>query len=206
MKLTKIIACAAVSAVAAASLAAVSSAYNGYLCFQTGQWCYRNAWDDASVGKDSDYYGCIIMNGGSADEGTYPDYEDYYDYDLGTYAIPVTWTDASISGAGTYTVAIDDFDWSLDGSSGFNAAYVSTDIPESAGLKPTSITVYIDGNAENGLELTYNGWTNFDSANKKYFAYVAAVCATVLFPPIVEKAMEPSGTITSSFRNLKYTV
>ncbi len=167
----KRIAAVAAAIVSAAALTVSASAYNGYLCFQTGAWSYRNGWSDASVGKDSKYYDDIIMNGGGCDEGTYEDYDDYYDYDLGTYAIPVKWTNASFDGAGTYTVAIDDFDWSLDGSNAFNIGMISTDITDTEAINITSMTVYIDGVAAKTIdnpvsELTSDGkGTNFYFSN-----------------------------------------
>ncbi len=158
MKKTRMIAAAAVAALSASALAVAASAFNGYLGFQTGNWCYRNSWDDAKTGKATEFFGCVIMNGGAAEQGTYPDYEDYYEADLGTYAIPVKFTDVEITGAGTYTVAIEGFDWSLDGSQGFNGGWVTTDIKESDGLECTSVTVYIDGKAEK----------TFDTPNTEY--------------------------------------
>lgn len=162
MKFSKIIACAAVSAVAAASLAAVSNAYTGYIGVQDTVYSFRNAWDDGSYGKNAGNgaFDHMTMNGAGAEEGTYPDYEDNYDYDIGSYLIG-SFTDVDIPGEGTYTVSVNDFDWTLDGANSFNLLFVSTDLPLSEGWVCTSASIIVDGSVTQTYE-------NPDNASETY--------------------------------------
>lgn len=157
MKFSKIIACAAVAAVASASLAAAASAYNGYIGVQDTVYSFRNKWDDGSYGKDAGNgaFDHMTMNGAGAEEGTYPDYEDNYDYDIGSYLIG-SFTDVSIPGEGTYTVSVDDFDWTLDGANSFNLLFVSTDLPLSEGWVCSSASVIVDGSVAQTFDHPFN--------------------------------------------------
>lgn len=150
MKLSKVISASIASVMAATTLAVITSAdnteYNGYLSFQTSAYSFRNKVDDASYGKDSGFYDNVIVWGtGDYPEETFPDYEDNWDYDVAGYVIPVNYGDTKITGNGTYTVSIDDFDWALDKSAGFNLLLVSTDIPVETGANITSVSVIVDG-------------------------------------------------------------
>ena len=86
MKKRKILAAAA-AAVAAASVLAVSAgAYTGYLGFQNTVYSFRNAWNDGGYGLNSgnDAFSHVIVWGGN-DPETYPELEDYFDYDITDY-------------------------------------------------------------------------------------------------------------------------
>lgn len=153
MKKRKILAAAA-AAVAAASVLAVSAgAYTGYLGFQNTVYSFRNAWNDGGYGLNSgnDAFSHVIVWGGN-DPETYPELEDYFDYDITGYLLDVNYTDADITEDGTYTVALDGFDWSLDGAISFNLLYLDTDIPQSTGAKITSISAVIDGQVTQTIE------------------------------------------------------
>lgn len=186
MKKLRIAASAAAAVVSAAALAVSASAYNGYILVQDTVYSFRNAWNEGSYGRDAgnDAFNHMTMNGASIDEGTYEEYEDNYDYDIGTYLIG-SFTDANITGEGTYTVSVDDFDWTLDGATSFNLLQISTDLPVSEGWVCTSATVYVDGAAaqtftnpvnENGDKAEYvqpcfeNIW-NSDLADRYTGAY-----------------------------------
>lgn len=158
MKLRKIMACAAASAVCAASLAAVSSAYSAYIGVQDTVYSFRNAWDDGSYGKNAGNgaFDHMTMNGASSEEGTYPDYDDNYDYDIGTYLIG-SFTDADVPGEGTYTVSVNDFDWTLDGANSFNLLFVSTDLPLSEGWVCSSASIIVDGSVAQTFDHPDNG-------------------------------------------------
>ncbi len=142
----KRIAAVAAAIVSAAALTVSASAYNGYIQFQNTAYSFRNDWNEGSYGKDAnnDAFDNVIVWGNN-DPETYPEYEDYFDYDIGGYLLPVTYTDVEITGNGTYTVAVDGFDWALDGQSAFYAAGLSTDIPVSEGAYISSASLIVDG-------------------------------------------------------------
>ena len=150
MKITKILAAIASSAVAVSALAATAAAadYNGYIGFQTTTYSFRNEWDEGNYGKATDYFDDFVVWGAEAtDPDTFPGYEDYFDYDIAGYLLPAEYTDVTISGDGTYKVAASGIDWGLKGETDFNLIFVSTDIPMDAGAVCTSATVYVDGEA-----------------------------------------------------------
>ncbi len=155
MKITKIFAAAAASAIAVSAMATVASAadYNAYIGFQTTTYSFRNEWDEANYGKATDYFDDFIVWGAEAtDPETYPEYEDNFDYDIAGYVLPADYTDAVITGDGTYTVKAEGIDWGLKGESDFNLLFVSTDLPIDAGAVCTSATVYVDGEAVKTVE------------------------------------------------------
>ena len=99
--------------------AAQAADYNAYFGFQTENYIFRNAWDDASYGKaveDGLYFG--RMTGWDADNNA-------VDYG-GTY------TDAAVTANGTYTVSLTCGDMAYGPDTFFRMLYVSTDIPSAA--------------------------------------------------------------------------
>ena len=99
--------------------AAQAADYNAYFGFQTENYIFRNAWDDASYGKDVEdglYFG--RMTGWDADNNA-------VDYG-GTY------TDAAVTANGTYTVSLTCGDMAYGPDTFFRMLYVSTDIPSAA--------------------------------------------------------------------------
>ncbi len=148
MKMTKVIAAIASAAVAATAMATAASAadYNGYIAFQTASYSFRNGWTDAGYGQATDYYNSYIVWGaGDFPEETYPQYEDYFDYDIAGYALPATYVDTAITGDGTYTVEATGLDWSVTGDSAFNLIQVSTDLPADGSVTITNAKIIVDG-------------------------------------------------------------
>ena len=99
--------------------AAQAADYNAYFGFQTENYIFRNAWDDASYGKaveDGLYFG--RMTGWDADNNA-------VDYG-GTY------TDAAVTANGTYSVSLTCGDMAYGPDTFFRMLYVSTDIPSAA--------------------------------------------------------------------------
>ncbi len=123
-----------------------SEEYNAYLVVQTGAFSFRNKWNDETYGKDTEYFNSMTVWGNAE---AYPEYSEYYDSELGDgvggYVIPVSFSDAKITGNGIYKVGLYDFDWALDGSTGFNVLSVSTDIPYDDSICFSDINVYVDG-------------------------------------------------------------
>ena len=146
MKKSRIAAAVSAAVVSAAALAVSASAYNGYILVQDTVYSFRNAWHDGSYGRDAgnNAFQHMTMNCASCEEGTYEEYEDNYDYDLGTYLIG-DFTDVTINEPGTYTVSVNNFDWTLDGANSFNLLEVSTDLPLADGWSCTSASVIVDG-------------------------------------------------------------
>lgn len=146
MKVTKILAALTAAAAVSASVAATASAYNAYIQWQTTPYSFRNDWNDAVYGAATPYFdSAIVWGSGDDPSSTFPDYADSFDWDIEGYVIPVTYTDVTVDGDGTYTVSMDGFDWALDGASAFNTLGVSTDIPIDAGATITSLSIIVDG-------------------------------------------------------------
>ena len=106
--------------------AAIAADYNAYFGFQTENYIFRNAWDDASYGKaveDGAYFG--QMTGWDGDVAV--------SYG-GTYA------DAAVTANGTYTVSLTTGDMAFGPDTFFRMLYVSTDIPSKA-VKEGVITI-----------------------------------------------------------------
>ena len=146
MKKSRMIAAVAASVVTASALAVSAGAYTGYLGFQNTVYSFRNAWNDGTYGLNSgnDAFSHVVV-WGNKDPETFPDYEDNFDYDIEGYLLDVTYTDASITEDGTYTVALDGFDWTLDGANSFNLLYINTDIPIDSGAVIKNAKVLVDG-------------------------------------------------------------
>lgn len=158
MKITKLIATATVAALAAGAVAATAGAYNAGVSFQNSIYSFRNGMSDttyAAYWTDS----VIVWPQGGAEDQTYPDYADSYDWDIEAYTIDGGFNDVTFDGDGTYTVSVDGFDWAIDGVSDFNFVQVTTDMPFEA-FDPegtptafvTSATIYVDGVAQATIE------------------------------------------------------
>lgn len=162
MKITKILASAAVASLVAGTVAATASAYTGYLSFQTAPYSFRNSYDDPTYGLNSGYYDSVIVwSDNNLDDPSQkiPEYADLYDWDINAYIFDGGFTDVTIDGDGTYTVSSDAFVWGVDGADAFNFVQVCVDVPFAA-FDPnnnptafvTSATVYVDGVAQTTLE------------------------------------------------------
>ena len=146
MKKTRLAAAAAAAVVSASVLALSAGAYNAYIGLQTQTYSFRNAWTEASYGKETPYFnGWIVWGDGDNPEETFPDYEDNFDYDINGYVLPASYTDASFDADGTYTVKAEGIDWALKGETDFNLVFVSTDLPANAGLTISDVSVAVDG-------------------------------------------------------------
>lgn len=139
MKTSKLLSIAAAAAVAASVAAVPSSAegttYNAYIGVQSASFSFRNAWNEPSYGQ-----------GVTGDDGmVYFDQITGWD---GATAISKggVFTDAQITGDGTYSVSVTDFDFGEDES--LNLLFVSTDIPLDAGVSITDVKVILDGNTK----------------------------------------------------------
>ncbi len=132
--------------------------YNGYFCFQTPSYSFRNACDDASYG----------INGTSnTDEIDYSVVHAWDGNDLVSAA--GTFTDAVITGDGTYTVSVSGLDWSdseFGTSDCYNLLFLSTDIPVDALNYDLTITVdefkVGDSVIELDEDMVLNNWEDVD--------------------------------------------
>ncbi len=162
MKKSRMIAAAAIAAVSASALAVSAGAYNAYIGLQSNNYSFRNSWSEANYGKATPYFNSWIVwgNKDKLDE-TYPEYAEYYDFDLGTdggYLLPASYKDAAIDTDGTYTVAAEGIDFGIRSDDiDFNLVFISTDIPANLGAKITDVKVSVDGNVVKTVdEATYD--------------------------------------------------
>ncbi len=156
MKITKILASAAVASLVAGTVAATASAYTGAISFQNTVYSFRNGMSD--TGYAAYWADKVIMWGGNSEE-TWPDKIDNFDWDINGYVFDANYTDVAFEGDGTYTVTADGIDWAQDNCDAWNFIQVSTDVPfeafDPAGTPTafvTSATVYVDGAAQVTVE------------------------------------------------------
>ncbi|MBP3578716.1 MAG: hypothetical protein J6K15_11440 [Lachnospiraceae bacterium] len=104
--------------------------YNAYVGIQSGMYTFRNAWDDATYGRDTnpDAFGQM----------------SFIEADQSMTKKAGTFKDAVIAGNGTYTLEINDLAWD-DGSEALNLLFVSTDIPKSGEIVFSNVKVDFDG-------------------------------------------------------------
>lgn len=112
-----------------ASPAYAATGYHAYMGIQTNNtlWVFRNAYDDAAYGYGTDAFGGLHSVDGQ---------KNLVDY-------PGTFTDASLTKDGTYTVTLDNPDFSNEKT--LSQLFVSTDIPMVDSIKVTDVIVKIDG-------------------------------------------------------------
>ncbi|MGN0609953.1 MAG: hypothetical protein ACI4J6_12150 [Oscillospiraceae bacterium] len=145
MKTSKIFGVAAAAAIAASALAVPASAegtYHAYIGIQSASYSFRNAWYEPSYGK-----------GVTGDDGMV-----YFDQITGWDGPTAVnkggvFTDAEITGDGTYTVSVTDFDFGADET--LNLLFVSTDIPLDAGITISDVKVIMDGNTKYTFDEAY---------------------------------------------------
>ncbi len=141
MKFSKLLSTACAAAIAASALAIPASAedvsYHAYLGVQSASYTFRNAWNDATYGQ-----------GITSDDGMV-----YFDQltgweNPGNIAVNKggVFTDAEITGDGTYSVSVTDFDFGEDET--LNLLFISTDIPLDAGITISDVKVVMDGNTK----------------------------------------------------------
>lgn len=149
MKKRSRIACALTAAAMAASFTAFSGigvsaddGYNAYIGVQSASFTFRNAWNEGTYGK-----------GITADDGTVW-FDQLTGWD-GPTALNMggNFTDAKITGDGTYSVSVTDFDFGNDET--FNLLFVSTDIPADLDVKFTDVKVILDGQTKYTFDEAY---------------------------------------------------
>lgn len=159
INLAGLLSLAAATALSLSSMATISAAadaapaefnpdgeYNAYLGIQSENWIFRNAYDDATYG-----FGKDMFNG-------------LYHTDNGV--IPGTFTDTKITGNGTYTVTLTDFDFGTDEK--LNLLFVSTDIPLNDAIKITDVKVKMDGSTKHTFDEAFA-----DPDAKQYVKFIA---------------------------------
>lgn len=148
MKFSKLLSTACAAAIAASALAIPASAddvsYHAYLGVQSASYTFRNAWNDATYGQ-----------GVTSDDGMV-----YFDQltgweNPGNIAVSKggVFTDAEITGDGTYSVSVTDFDFGEDET--LNLLFVSTDIPLDAGITISDVKVIMDGSTKYTFDEAY---------------------------------------------------
>ncbi|MBR6275233.1 MAG: hypothetical protein IKR27_09530 [Lachnospiraceae bacterium] len=119
--------------------------YNGYFCFQTPKYSFRNDWNDTyglnyTDDRNMDYFHQVT----GWEEG-----------DTQTpITMPGTFTDVEIAGNGTYEVKVSGLEFSdseFAEQDYFNLIFLSTDIPKNGGAEITDIKLNVDGNDIEGI-------------------------------------------------------
>ena len=145
MKKTKLISSVAAAALAVSAFSAVSvsaeDTYHAYIGVQSASFAFRNAWNEGSYGK-----------GIVGEDGT-----EYFNQITGWDGPTAVnkggvFTDAEITGDGTYSVKVTDFDFGEDET--LNLLFVSTDIPlESCTI--SDVKVILDGSTKYTFDEAY---------------------------------------------------
>ncbi len=104
-----------------------SSEVHAYLGIQTEIYTFRNSYSDSSYGAATEHFNTLIKWG-----------EDDEIIDTGA-----TFTDATITGDGTYSVGVSGYDFSAD-SSKLNMLFVSTDFPYYNTTKVSDVVLKCD--------------------------------------------------------------
>ncbi len=104
--------------------------YNAYVGIQSGAYTFRNAWDDATYGRDTNPEAFGQMS--------------FIETDQTITKKAGSFVDTVIAGNGTYTVEVNDLAWD-DGSEALNLLFISTDIPNSGEITFSNIKVDFDG-------------------------------------------------------------
>lgn len=138
------------SAIAAAAMAvsmipvsaSAEDTYHAYIGVQSASFSFRNAWYEPTYGQ-----------GVTGDDGMV-----YFDQITGWDGPTAVnkggvFSDAEITGDGTYTVSVTDFDFGSDES--LNLLFISTDIPLDAGVTISDVKVTLDGNTKYTFDEAY---------------------------------------------------
>lgn len=147
MKKSRILGAIAAAALAALNLTAVTAnaegeTYHAYFGVQSASFTFRNAWNEAKYGQ-----------GQVSDDGMV-----YFDQLTGwdgptALSMGGTFTDAEITGNGTYSVSMTDFDFGEDET--LNLLFISTDIPLDAGVSFSNVKVIMDGQTKYTFDEAY---------------------------------------------------
>ncbi|MBQ8281395.1 MAG: hypothetical protein IJZ25_03225 [Lachnospiraceae bacterium] len=106
--------------------------YHAYIGFQTPKYSFRNAWDDADYGMETDFFNQVTA----------------WDEENNSYSLGGTFVDAEITGNGTYTVSVSDFgDWTADFAEQdyFNLLFISSDLPNREEVVISDLVLKMDG-------------------------------------------------------------
>ena len=118
--------------VSAAGPVDVNGEYHAYLGFQTPKYSFRNAFDDATYGRDSEVFNQVTG----------------WDDDNNAVKMSGDFTDVVIAGNGTYTVSVDNLSFTDDEFSSqdyMNIIALSTDIPNTKEVTISDVELKIDG-------------------------------------------------------------
>ncbi len=117
----------------AAGAVDLDGTYHAYLGMQTPKYSFRNAFDDATYGRDtSDVFNQVTG----------------WDSENNAVTLPGTFTDAEIAGNGTYTVSVDGLefpDGEFDSQEYMNLIFLSTDIPNTGEITISDVQLKVDG-------------------------------------------------------------
>ncbi len=133
-----------VTAFAATPAYADDVSYHAYIGVQSASYTFRNAWNEPNYGQ-----------GQVSDDGMV-----YFDQltgweNPGNIAVSKggVFTDADITGDGTYKVSVTDFDFGDDET--LNLLFISTDIPLDAGISISDVKVILDGSTKYTFDEAY---------------------------------------------------
>lgn len=110
----------------------LNGTYNAYIGFQTPKFSFRNAFDDASYGRDTDYFNQVTG----------------WDDSNNAVVLPGTFTDVVIAGNGTYTVSVDGLsfpDGEFADQDYMNLIFLSTDIPNTGEITISDVELTVEG-------------------------------------------------------------
>ncbi|MBQ8786382.1 MAG: hypothetical protein IJZ61_01955 [Oscillospiraceae bacterium] len=165
MKKSRILSAITAAAIAATTFVSMAmpvsaaDSYHAYIGVQSASFTFRDAFNNASTGLGTEYFNQITANYPAAPE-----------------AKAGTLTDVEITGDGTYTVSVTDFDFGADES--LNLLFVSTDVPLNDAIKFTDVKVKMDGNTKHTFD---DAFLNPDE--KEYFNLQ---CINIWNPDIAE--------------------
>ena len=147
MKKTRILSAVAAAALAVTSMSALTvsaeeNVYHAYIGVQSASYTFRNAWNEGTYGKD------IVGEDGTVWFDQLTGWDGPTALNKGG-----VFTDAEITGDGTYSVSVTDFDFGEDET--FNLLFVSTDIPLDAGVTISDVKVILDGQTKYTFDEAY---------------------------------------------------
>lgn len=138
MKKSRILSAISAAAIAATTFvsmaipASAADSYNAYIGIQTQNFAFRNAWNEPSYGKG------VVGEDGMEYFNQITGWEGSTALNKGG-----VFTDVQITGDGTYKVGVTDFDFGSDEY--LNLLFVSTDIPQDAGVSISDVKIIMDG-------------------------------------------------------------
>ena len=106
--------------------------YNAYIGFQTPKFSFRNAWDEPTYGKGTDFFNVVTG----------------WDADNNALTLPGSFTDVVIEGNGTYTVSAEGLSFpegEFADQAYMNLIFISTDIPNSGEITFSDVELKVDG-------------------------------------------------------------